>query len=407
VRVVGAVLLLALAAAALLVWLNVRGEHDGAAAAVSELPLAQRIERGRYLALAGNCAGCHTRRGGATLAGGRAIETPFGAVYASNLTPDIATGIGAWSADDFWRALHNGRAKDGRLLYPAFPYPSYTQVTRADADALYAYLRSQPAVQQRNRAHTLRLPYSTQAALAVWRALYFRPGVFNAQPQRSAEWNRGAYLVRGLGHCQACHGARNALGASDRSVELGGGLIPLQHWYAPPLAAADDVVALLKTGTTAHGSALGPMAEVVFGSTQYLDDADLQAIASFLRQLPAPRRAPRDAKAADPAALQRGAALYKDHCVACHGARGEGAAGAYPPLAGSRTLTMASPNNAVRVLLEGGFAPATAGHPRPYGMPPFAQTLSNAQIADLVSYIRNAWGNRGPAVSELEVLRSR
>lgn len=404
-------------AVAVVAWLNLRGEAGPGGAPSVATVTQQVVERGAYLARAGNCAGCHTARGGAAYAGGRGIPTPFGTVFAGNLTPDADTGLGRWSADDFWRALHNGRSKDGRLLYPAFPYPSYTQVTRTDADAIFAFLRSLPPVVQANRPHALRFPYDRQAALAVWRALYFRAGSFEPEPDRSAAWNRGAYLVRGLGHCIACHSTRNALGATSGEAELGGGPIPMQNWIAPSLASADeagvahwkteDVVALLKTGTSPHGSVLGPMAEVVFRSTQYLDDADLQAIAVFLKDLPPVAAARRVPAPPDQAVMTRGAALYEDRCAGCHGDEGQGAPGAYPALAGSRKLTMASPINVVRVVVDGGFAPATAGHPRPYGMPPFGQSLADREIADVVSYVRNAWGNRAGAVSELEVLRAR
>ncbi len=258
----------------------------------------QAIARGEYLARAGNCMACHTEPGGAPFAGGRGIETPFGTVYSTNLTPDPDTGLGRWSDAAFWRALHHGRSRDGRLLYPAFPYPSYTHVTREDADAIHAYLHSLPPVRQAARPHALGFPYGTQAALAVWRALFFRPGGLAPEPDRPADWNRGRYLVQGLGHCAACHSPRNALGATRDAGALRGGLIPVQNWYAPALDTVreagvadwpvDEVVALLRDGTAPRGTVTGPMAEVVFRSTQYLDDADLRAIATYLRALPAP-----------------------------------------------------------------------------------------------------------------------
>jgi mono/diheme cytochrome c family protein len=282
---------------AALAWLNLRDEAPvGGPAAAFEATPAQ-VERGRYLAFAGHCAGCHTQRGGAAYAGGPGIETPFGTVHASNLTPDTRHGIGDWSAGHFWRAMHHGRSKDGRLLYPAFPYPSFTRVTREDSDALYAYLRSVPPAAVPNAPHRLRFPYDTQLALAVWRALSFEPASFVADPARTAEWNRGAYLVDGLGHCIACHGTRNSLGATETSRGLAGGLIPGENWYAPSLASnreagvADwelrDIVQLLGSGTSPRGSVMGPMADVVHGSTQHLGTADLTAMATYLRELPA------------------------------------------------------------------------------------------------------------------------
>ena len=398
------------------VWsLNYRdGVHVDAAGPA--LPAtAGQVARGAYLARAGNCAGCHTARGGAPYAGGRGIDTPFGTVYASNLTPD-GTGIGDWNAAAFWRAMQHGRSRDGRLLYPAFPYANTTLVTREDADALFAYLRSLPPVAQPNRDHGLRWPFNTQAALAVWRALYFRPGVYEPDPARSPAWNHGAYLVRGLGHCSACHGARNALGATRDALDLAGGLIPMQNWYAPSLASpaeagvADwpeaDVVALLKTGVSPRGAAIGPMAEVVLGSTQHLSEGDLAAMATYLQALP--QTAAPVTTVAEPAPTTAdGAGLYERHCAQCHGERGEGVPGAYPPLDGNRAVVMPSAVNVVQAVLGGGYAPATAGNPRPFGMPPFVLTLSDRETASVVTHIRSAWGNRASAVAEFDVQRVR
>lgn len=378
---------------------------------------AEQLQRGAYLARAGNCAACHTARGGAPYAGGDAIATPFGTVYASNLTPDPQHGLGRWNASQFWRAMHNGRGRDGRLLVPAFPYPDYTQVTREDSDAIYAWLRTLAPVAQPNRPHDLRFPYDSQAALAVWRALFFQPGVYAADPSRDAEWNRGGYLVRGLGHCNACHGGRNILGGSA-SLELGGGLIPMQNWYAPSLGAAHEagvagwstaeVVALLKNGVTAHASVMGPMAEVVYRSTQHLSDADLRAMALFLQRLP-PVSAPvtDPLPKADSTLMARGSRIYEQHCAQCHGERGEGVAGAYPSLAGNRAVTMAVPANLIRVVVSGGYLPSTAGNPRPYGMPPFSQTLNDEEIAAVLSFLRRSWGNEAEAVSPFDVMRYR
>lgn len=415
--------LIAAAVAAListaLVWsLSLRDEPDLSAPAAAVPATPELLARGAYLARAGNCAGCHTARGGTPYAGGRGIDTPFGTLYSTNLTPDAQTGLGGWSSTEFWRALHNGRSKDGRLLYPAFPYPSYTQVTRADSDALYAYLRSLPATAQAATPHTLRWPYRLQAALALWRALYFQPGSYQEEPAQSAQWNRGAYLVRGLGHCSACHSARNALGASSNPLDLAGGLIPVQNWYAPaltsPLEAGvkdwppADTVRLLQTGMAPHGVTQGPMAEVVLQSTQYLSPADLAAMATYLQALPqsdAASAAPTPLTA--PAASERGAGLYDQHCAQCHGAQGQGVPGAYPALAGNRAVTMANTANLVQTVLNGGFAPATAGNPRPFGMPPYVLELSDQDIAAVLTHVRSAWGNRAPAVTELDVNRLR
>ncbi len=409
------------AGAGLVAWLNVRGEDPLNGDAGSFVATPEQVARGAYLARAGNCAACHTDRGGAAFAGGKGIATPFGTVYASNLTPDAKTGIGGWSAAQFWRAMHNGRSADGRLLYPAFPYPNFTEITRADSDALFSWLRSQVPVTQVNRPHDLRFPYNLQASLAMWRALFFTPGVYEPAPERSVQWNRGAYLVRSLGHCAACHSPRNAFGATRDSLELSGGLIPLQNWYAPSLASgaeagvADwssrEVADLLKTGLTPRGAALGPMAEVVFRSTQHLSDPDIAAMAEFLKSLPQT-----SAHRGPPAKLDKdvqahGEALYKDHCATCHGANGEGGVGpqgaVYVPLAGNGKVLLETPANFIHIVVNGGFPPTTAGNPRPYGMPPFGPLLKDEEIAVLATWVRNAWGNAAPPVSALDVLNAR
>jgi mono/diheme cytochrome c family protein len=418
-RLVGALLVGALALLALVLFLNFRGEDRIHDAPPPTPPAGDTVARGAYLARVGNCMACHTEHGGAPFAGGRAIDTPFGTVYASNLTPH-ATGLRDWSADHFWRALHNGRARDGRLLYPAFPYPNYTIVTRPDADAIYAYLRSVPAVERLNTPHRLRWPYSTQAALALWRALYFSPGRHEDNPAQSAEWNRGAYLVAGLGHCGACHTARNAMGASSDMMDLSGGVIPMQNWYAPSLASPGEasvaewdlgqIMRLLQTGVAPRGAVLGPMGEVVLQSTQYLDPADLRAMAVFLKSLPqsnAPARAAQAPVNVTSAMAERGAKLYRDSCAQCHGDQGEGVPGAYPALAGNRAVTLPVTANLVQVVLGGGFAPATAGNPRPFGMPPYATVLSDSDVAAVISHIRTSWGNHAGAISEFAVSQQR
>ncbi|MDY0056378.1 MAG: cytochrome c [Methyloversatilis sp.] len=414
-RILIAALLLATSAA---VYLALQPAPDQPVAAAGSEDRAAQLARGEYLARAGNCMACHTAPGGTPWAGGRAMDTPFGTIYTSNLTPDPKTGLGQWTADDFWKALHEGRARDGRLLYPAFPYTSYTRVTRADADAIWAWLQTLPAAEQPNRPHALRFPYDTQAALLAWRALYFKPGVYVADATKSEDWNRGAYLVQGLGHCSACHAPRNALGASSDPDALAGGLMPVQNWYAPSLTspheagvadwAKEDIVALLRDGISSQASAAGPMAEVVFGSTQYLSPADLDAMAVYLKSLPVTQSVKAEVTGVhDELRRERGAQLYAEHCADCHGERGEGKPGIWPALAGNRAVTMDPPANTVRMVLGGGYAPATRGNPRPYGMPPFAAALSDDEVALVVSHIRGSWGNTAAAVSSLDVQRLR
>jgi mono/diheme cytochrome c family protein len=398
--------------------LNFRDEEVVAERAAPFSWTLEQVKRGEYLARAGNCAGCHSARGGIPLTGGLGIRTPFGTIFSTNLTPDVKTGIGSWTAAHFWRAMHNGRSKDGRLLYPAFPYPEFTQVTREDSDAIFAYLMSLAPVERPRRVPELRFPYNNQIALAVWRALFFEPGVYKPDRAKSAEWNRGAYLLRGLGHCVACHSGRNVFGATSEDLEWSGGVIPMQDWYAPSLLSSAEagvsdwdtqhVVDLLKKGVSARGSVMGPMAEVVFRSTQYLADDDLGAMAVFLKSLSqGPARVSEGNHSAPEAARSQGAKIYEQHCAGCHGENGEGIAGVYPALAGNRAVTMPVAANAIRVVLSGGYLPATAGNPRPYGMPPFAHVLADEEIAAVVSYVRTEWGNRSKAVSQLEVMKHR
>ena len=434
-----------------------------------------QVERGAYLAKVGNCAACHTARGGAAFAGGKAISTPFGTVYTSNITSDAATGIGKWSADAFYRAMHEGRSADGHLLTPAFPYPNYTHITRADSDDLYSYFMHGIApVAQVNKPHDLPFPFNTQLALAFWRALFFEKAdaVVDSHPKnnintiaaqavntpasgknegkndgfeqktilnfQNSDIQRGAYLVRGLGHCSACHAERNALGASVNNQFsdqlLGGALMPMRDWYAPSLVdpaeagvahlPRQDVVALLKTGIAPNASMLGPMAEVVAGSTQFWTDADLQATAAYLQSLPQ-ISAQFDVKtstkstASDksksvfnkPVLFDKGAELFTQHCATCHGEQGQGIRVegnvALPALAGNRAITLPNTTNLVRILLAGGYAPSTAGNPRPFGMPPFVHVLNDEDIAAVTTYIRNAWGNQAASVTAADVVRQR
>ena len=407
--------ILAIAALGAGLWL-VRAENGEAVVATAVVPTPELIEQGRYLARAGNCVACHTEPGRAPFAGGRRITTPFGDVFSSNLTPDEATGIGAWSSADFWRALHYGKSRDGRRLYPAFPYPNYTRVSRADADAIFAYLQSLPPAVSAPQPATVRFPYNTQLAQRVWRALYFKPGELAPEPARSAEWNRGAYLVEGLGHCNACHTARTWLGGTDVAADYSGAAIPTLGWDALPLGRdqpmtdtdAAELAVLLKAGTSARNVMTGPMAEVVFHSLQHLSDADIAAIVAYVRTLPGreprlERLGPRVGVEQRELLLELGATVYTEHCAECHGDDGRGKEYVYPALAGNRLVTATSANNALRTVLYGGFAPSTAGQPRPHSMPPYAHELSYGEIAAVLTYVRSSWGNDAPAVAPVAV----
>jgi len=385
------------------------------------------LARGRELVVLGDCEGCHTDRGGAPFAGGRPIATQFGTFYPPNITPDHSNGIGQWSSDDFWHALHEGYAPGGRLLYPAFPYPNYTKVTRADSDAIFEYLRAVPAVAQPRRAHELRFPYDQRQLLTVWRALYFRPGVYEADPARGANWNRGAYLVQGLGHCNACHEPRNVLGAPRAAASPSGAIV--LDWYAPSLSnpheaglqnwSESEIVTLLRSGRLAaaaesshSATTVGPMAEVVYESLQYVPESDLHAMAVYLRSTPPVELAPGGAldtlrQPVSGIAYGDGRSVYLKECADCHGEDGEGRTAVGPALAGNRAVTMRSATNAIRMVLFGGFPPGTADNSRPFGMPPYYPSLDDEHIANVLTYVRTSWGNAAGPVFPVEVAENR
>jgi mono/diheme cytochrome c family protein len=376
------------------------------------------VERGKYLAQAGDCIACHTVPGSKIFSGNRPMPTPFGTLYAPNITPDRETGIGKWSAGEFYNMMHTGRSPKGYLLYPAMPFASYTKVTRADSDAIFAYLRSVPPVRLQSREHELRFPYNNRALLIGWRTLYFKEGEFQPDRAKSVEWNRGAYLVEGLGHCAMCHTPINALGGSSQEKAFQGGLIPMQNWYAPSLTsnreaglgnwALQDIVDLLQKGVSNRGTVYGPMAEVTFNSLQFMSDEDVRAMAVYLKSLPAdqgpasdPAEAP--ARADISQAYSEGRRIYAARCAGCHGAEGRGKLPHYPPLARNQSIGMGSAVNPIRIVLNGGYPPGTRRNPMPYGMPPFAQDLNDNEIAAVVTFIRTAWGNRGAPVNAREV----
>lgn len=379
------------------------------------------IKKGEYLVHAGDCIACHTAPGGKQFAGGYTLPTPFGTLYTPNITPDKEYGIGQWSFEDFYNALHDGVAPGGvlggRYLYPAFPYPSYTKVTRSDAKAIWAYLRSLKPVHKKPPENQMEFPFNIRQALIGWRLLFFHPGTFKPNPKRSKEWNRGAYLVQGLGHCSACHTDHNVLGAKKEGEFLAGGMIPVQHWYAPNLTSNQryglgrwskkEIVQLLKTGISGKNATFGPMSDVVHDSLQYLDNKDLYAIATYLKSLPA-KDEPEPPDHEELSQEQRqilynmGQHLYAHHCSECHQPGGEGVEGIYPPLKGNGAVMARNPVDAIRMILQGGFEAPTKENPRPFSMPPFAHVLSDKQVAALATYIRHSWHNdAGPVPPSL------
>lgn len=390
----------------------------GAIVIASSGPQARRgpgpyveVTRGHYLVRAGDCKSCHTAEGGKPWAGGRAIPTPFGVIYSTNITPDPSTGIGNWSFEDFYQALHNGIARDGHHLYPAFPYPWYTRISRDDAHAIKAYLDTLTPVRQRATPNELPWPFSMRSVMAVWNKLYFDAGSFQPDPKKSAEWNRGAYLVRGLGHCGACHTSKNFAGASDQDHPYHGGMA--EHVYAPDLTSdkrtglgnwsVQDIVEYLGTGSNDITSAAGPMAEVVHMSTQYLSTADRHDIAVYLKSVPSAhpnKAADKDHENIDKDTMRAGQAVYVDDCQGCHMDEGKGLPGVFPPLRNASVIVADKPQTLIQAVLEGAKIPPTKAKPTGLQMPAFDRKLSNAQIADVLTYIRNSWGNHASAVSE-------
>lgn len=375
---------------------------------------AATIARGEQLAALGNCAVCHTTAGGAANAGGRAIETPFGTIYSTNITPDVETGIGAWSYPAFERAMRDGIHRDGRQLYPVFPYTHFARTSDADLQALYAYLVAQPAVRATAPANRLAFPFNVRPLLAGWNALFPQPREIKPDPTKSEQWNRGAYLVESLGHCSACHSPRNALGAEQREAHLAGGFA--EGWEAPPLTSLshapipwteDELFAYLRTGHSRyHGVAAGPMAPVVRDLTA-LPEHDIRAMAIYLNSFSAPIDRPtQDAIATKlesatqvTVSASTGARLYQGACAVCHEVGGLPLFGSRPSLALNSNLHSATSDNLVRVILHGVAEPVSSdlGY-----MPAFKNSMSDAQVEELVSFLRKQFAPDKPAWTDVK-----
>ena len=395
------------------------------------------VQRGAYLARAGDCIACHAAPEGQPFAGGLPVATPIGRIYATNITPDLETGIGRYSMDDFVKVMREGVAKDGHRLYPAMPYTSYAKLSQEDLLALYAYfMQSVKPVRSPNRPTQLSWPLGVRSLMAVWNSLYFKKGEYTADPNKSASWNRGAYLVQGLGHCGGCHTPRGIAGQEKAASEQNGRQYlagaTLDNWHASPLTgdletglhawSKEEIVEFLRTGRTARVAALGVMAEVVGKSTQYLTDQDLMAIAEYLKSLPpsnsegqgnadsamqanAASAATRALRAGD--AGMRGSRVYLDNCNACHRSDGSGANRTFPNLAKNEAVNAQDPTSLIHIVLAGSSMPSTQTAPSAFAMPDFGWRLSDAEVADVLGLVRGNWGNHAAAVSRDEVGRVR
>lgn len=392
-----------------------------AAAAASELD----IENGMYLSKAGNCMSCHTRENGDPFAGGVAFETEFGTIYSTNITPDAETGIGAWTLEDFAKALREGERPDGEHLYPVFPYTSYTLTSDAEVAALFAYFQSLPPVRYQAPENDLGFPYSQRWTLGMWKSLYFDEGRFVPDPDRSSEWNRGAYLVNGPTHCGMCHTPRNFLGASDDDMAFTGGTYRDSidgrslNWSATNLTSAhsglgswseDDIVAYLQSGVNSRAGVFGPMNEVILDGTMHLQEQDLRAMAVYLKSVPANEQ--KSGSDPDEDTIAAGSLLYDIHCGTCHLPTGLGSEDTGPPLVGSPVTLAADPASLINITLYGPQLPKTAPseewHARAWKrMEPYGSLLDDEKAAALLSYIRSAWGNSSGEVSPDQVADQR
>jgi mono/diheme cytochrome c family protein len=387
----------------------------GSAAAAAD---AASVERGRYLAIAGNCVSCHTRPGGEPFAGGLGLQTPLGLLHTTNITPDAETGIGLWSLGDFRRAMRQGIAEDGSYLFPAFPYTAYTRMSDEDIADLFAWLQGLAPVRYTPPENGLM--FSIRWPMMAWNALFLEEGPQSPDPAQSAEWNRGAYLVQGPGHCGACHTPRNVLLAEDPARALQGGVMTgevapgLQRsWFAVNLRnvkhglatwTPKDLTTYFAKGYSIRGASFGPMNEVITNSLSQLRSEDQRAIATYLKSLGGAEYAGPVVSAAE---AEAGAGLYKEHCAECHQANGRGNFLKAPALAGNAVVQGENPASLINVILHG---PTLASGLR-YGaweeMPPFGKKLSDDQTAALANYLRGSWNNRAAAVMPEDVSAQR
>lgn len=372
---------------------------------VARLPNAEQVGRGQYLVRAGDCLSCHLTAGGQPFAGGLGLNTPFGVIYSSNITSDKDRGIGDWTPDQFYRAMHEGIGIHGEHLYPAFPYPWFTQVSRQDDDAILAYLKTVPAADTIPPANALPFPLNIRAVVTAWNVLFLNSKTFTRDPTQSEEWNKGAAIVNGLGHCGGCHTPKNRLGADKRGDQFHGGVS--DNFVAPDLTdnvqtglgdwTVDDITEYLHTGRSARASAGGPMADVVTYSTSLLNDEDRHAIAVYLKTQAA--RVADTPNSPDRTAMKRGAEVYSDACSSCHLGDGLGQPRFFPPLGKNAVVQQPNPIGVLHILLAGSRVGPSPSRPSPLTMPSFAWKLTDQEIADVSTYMRNSWGNHASTVS--------
>ncbi len=370
---------------------------------------AAEIAHGEYLARVGDCVACHTASGGKPFAGGQMMESPFGKIASSNITPDPDTGIGKWTEAQFYAALHKGIAADGSYIYPAMPYQWFTKVTPDDVHAIWVYLKSVPPVHAPDKPNDLIFPFNIRAGIGGWNALYFKEGTFKPDTSKPADWNRGAYLVEGLGHCADCHTPKNAAQAPIESEAFAGGKI--DDWFAPNISSdpkegigtwsADTIVSYLKKGgAPGKGVAIGPMAQTVHDSLSHLTDPDLHDIALYLKSLP-PKSTYKISSVQSEFVHNAGAQVYYTNCASCHQPNGQGLGQDVPPLANNGAVIAKGPENVIRAVLGGLRAQDSYGP-----MPGFATVLTPQQVADVVNYVRTSWGNGAPATATAELVAS-
>ncbi|HEX3753747.1 MAG TPA: cytochrome c, partial [Rhizomicrobium sp.] len=382
-------------------------------ATISAARADDAVARGRYLAVLGDCAGCHTTPHGPAFAGGLPFSASFGTLYSSNITPDKQTGIGNWTADQFYRALHEGVAPGGRRLYPAFPYFYFTLLSRTDSDALFAFLKAQKPVHSTPPANQLHFPFNFRVVMVFWNWLFLQEGPYKPDPAKSLAWNRGAFIVNGLGHCAACHTPKNILFGDETSKSLTGAVE--EEWFSANLTgnphgglgkwSRADIVRYLATGINKYATAAGTMQEKVSSSTSHMSDADRNAIAVYLKSLPG--KGTQHAEKPEPEVMHHGAAIFVATCQECHQAPGTPDMPGtnlpvYPKLAGDTLVVGRDPTTVVRIILEGASSPTTPNAPNTFSMPGFA-ALSDSDIAAVATYVRNSWGNSAPPVAKEQV----